>query len=1137
MVLGREFLPEIVDVMRDMVLIADSQDFRIVYANQSAQTTAGCSLDDLAQMTLPDLFVGERRDVVVHHLEAVTHTGDIRFTCSLVQPDGSTLPVDVRVSLAVLGGNSRLVCVARDLGDRRRQPATDAHSQPHLQESQKRFQSLVEAIPDLLFRIRRDGTYLDYKPADVPLYASPDAFLGKTVNDVMPVEVASQTMAVIDHVLTTGQTENLEYHLMIDNERNEYEARIVAMDQDEVLVVVRDITDLYRATVALRESEERYRGLIESQQGLIVRVTPDGCFTFVNEAYCKFYGKTREQLLGSPFMPLVFPDDLPDIQKTREKLEVPPYRSYVEMRSITAQGCRWLAWEGHAIRDDDGRIIEIQASGRDITERKRVEDEFQKQTLLLEGVTRATNCLLALGRQETAIGEALAILGEAVGVDYIYVFENHNYPDIAEQAVSARFEWGRVLSLRGRGVMNINSILWQDTGLQRWFEILSGGGVVSSLFEDLPPGEQAVLADYDTLSVLVVPIFISGTYWGYIGFNDCCHERQWRSDEINALQTMAASVGAAIERQRAEDKLRREREIADTLREVGTVLTSTLDRREVLEQVLEQVRRVVPYDAANIALVEDNQARIVHNFGYEAFGTTREQINQVTFALDEIPLFQRIFETKKPYVCADTRAEPAWIRRPESAWVVSWIGTPIVARGEVIGFFSLDSARSGAYKPEHADMLTPFAHQAAVALENSRLYQEIQRQAGELANRVSQLQTLYDAGQALQSSLELDEILCRFADKMTNVSHATSTIICDYDANTQTGTVRAAYYRSDIPIHEVRLDRGQRIDLDTPVLQRTITSQEPLLLTLDELGGVFHDTAFIEAVHTAIIVPSFSKGRLTLFAVIRDSSPNGTHISDRVKMCQALANQAAIALEQATLFADIQELERIKSEMIRMASHDLRNPLARTRGFVEMLEKRIDPALGREQQQYITVIRHALDEIEQIVTDILSLERIEARHRVAEPVLWCDVISHTIQQMLVEAEAKNQTVSVECSPDLPAIRGDPVRLQQALANLFGNAIKYTPAGGVITVRALVKDYGSRPNVVIEVEDNGIGIPLDQQHELFDLFYRAQQDKDRHIPGWGVGLSVVKAAVEYHQGSVYVDSEPGRGSLFGFRIPV
>lgn len=141
---------------------------------------------------------------------------------------------------------------------------------------------------------------------------------------------------------------------------------------------VRDITEKKKSEEALRESENRYRGLVESQRDLIVRVTPDGAFTFVNDAYCRLFGKPTDELLGHSFVPLVHEDDIAATLAAIEKLSAPPYRVNIEQRAMTIEGWRWLAWEDCAILNEHKEIVEIQAVGRDITERRKADEALRK---------------------------------------------------------------------------------------------------------------------------------------------------------------------------------------------------------------------------------------------------------------------------------------------------------------------------------------------------------------------------------------------------------------------------------------------------------------------------------------------------------------------------------------------------------------------------------------------------------------------------------------------------------------------------------------------------------------------------------------------------------------------------------------
>jgi two-component system, OmpR family, phosphate regulon sensor histidine kinase PhoR len=226
----------------------------------------------------------------------------------------------------------------------------------------------------------------------------------------------------------------------------------------------------------------------------------------------------------------------------------------------------------------------------------------------------------------------------------------------------------------------------------------------------------------------------------------------------------------------------------------------------------------------------------------------------------------------------------------------------------------------------------------------------------------------------------------------------------------------------------------------------------------------------------------------------------------------------------------LKELDRIKSEFVSIVSHDLRTPLTTIRGYVSLLP-RVGP-LNDTQQDFVTRVERSTDDIADLISDLLDIGRIEAG------IDWdmAVVPLHTVVREVTErlrpnAELHRQTLSVN-APDLPPVLGNRRRLEQAAANLIGNAIKYTPDHGSINV-ALRADNGC---LVLEVSDTGIGISLEDQRRVFDRFYRVESEATEPISGTGLGLSIVRAIVKKHAGRVWVRSELGRGSTFTVLLP-
>jgi two-component system NtrC family sensor kinase len=236
---------------------------------------------------------------------------------------------------------------------------------------------------------------------------------------------------------------------------------------------------------------------------------------------------------------------------------------------------------------------------------------------------------------------------------------------------------------------------------------------------------------------------------------------------------------------------------------------------------------------------------------------------------------------------------------------------------------------------------------------------------------------------------------------------------------------------------------------------------------------------------------------------------------------------------QAIVMQDIthlKELDRIKSEFVTTVSHDLRSPLTAILGYVELIE-RAGP-VTEQQQDFIRRVQMSVQQMTQLVTAMLDLGRIEAGLDAAkENARLGALASYAIENLRALAEAKELKLEVDLPTDLPMVTGVPLRLRQLVTNLVDNAIKYTPAGGTVRVRAESDDG----QVVLQVSDTGPGIPAADQPYLFDKFFRASNVPKDAI-GTGLGLSIVKSIVDSHGGRIWVDSTLGEGTTFTVVLP-
>ncbi len=310
---------------------------------------------------------------------------------------------------------------------------------------------------------------------------------------------------------------------------------------------------------ALRQAENKYRSIVENAVEGIFQTTLDGHYLTANSMLAKIYGyESPEDLVRS-------------LTNVTEQLYVDAARRRDFVKYIEQEGAVfgfesqvrrkngeiiWISECARTIRNAVGEPIGYEGTIEDITQRKVVEAELHYREQLLQGVAEATNCLLTNPDIQTAIPDALAILGQASGADRVYIYENHPHPSTGELSMSMRYEWVGL-----HIPSSITQPHWQNQpystfGMERWYRAFLAGQPVSGQASDFPLAEQELLQRDRILSILMVPVFIDDQLWGYIGFDDCSQERTWLISDESILVAIAASIGGAIKRQHTEHQMR-----------------------------------------------------------------------------------------------------------------------------------------------------------------------------------------------------------------------------------------------------------------------------------------------------------------------------------------------------------------------------------------------------------------------------------------------------------------------------------------------------------------------------------------------------------------------------------------------------
>ncbi len=408
---------------------------------------------------------------------------------------------------------------------------------------------------------------------------------------------------------------------------------------------------------------------------------------------------------------------------------------------------------------------------RQLVEKESIAKALRRRDDILDAVSYAARQFLHRAEWEQALSEALERIGTATAASHVYLVEG--------QAAA-----GGAMSYMLRSE-------WCAAGCQSWMEVaiaspqrfmpyfgrfetaLRKGEALSGVAEMLPAGEQEILSEFGIRSAALVPIFSEKAWWGFIGLDDCASSRTWTSAEIEALETAADILGASRHARQAEEAEHQERMLAQALRDTAAALSSSLDLQAVLDQILACAERVVSFDGINLMMVEDAIASPVRSRGYASRGLT-DSLMALRLPIEKLPHYRKMVESNTAVFIPSTRLDPEWVALPETTWILSYVGAPLIIKGETIGILNLDSSIEGFYNQEHAERLKALADQAAVAIENARLFEEIQQNTlhFKLLNEITH--------EALGAS-DLDEMMHEIAVNLLEMFHSEGVYLALWD--------------------------------------------------------------------------------------------------------------------------------------------------------------------------------------------------------------------------------------------------------------------------------------------------------------------------------------------------------------------
>ncbi len=471
------------------------------------------------------------------------------------------------------------------------------------------------------------------------------------------------------------------------------------------------------------------------------------------------------------------------------------------------------------------------------------------------------------------------------------------------------------------------------------------------------------------------------------------------------------------------------------------------------------------------------------------------------------------------------------------------LATPLLREGLPIGVITIRRQEIRPFTDKQIALLKTFADQAVIAIENVRLFQELEARTQELARSVGELKALGEVGQAVSSTLDLQTVLSTIVGRAVQLSGTDCGIIYEYDEPTQEFHLRASYqmeqelvdaYRAT-PLRLGEGATGRAAETKVPT-QIANLRQEQEFATRG-MRPILSRLGYQSLLAVPLLLDQRIMGALTIYR-----RETGSFAPEIVNLLRTFATQSVLAIQNARLFREIEEkgrqietANRHKSEFLANMSHELRTPLNAIIGFSEVLGERMFGELNDKQAEYTDDILSSGRHLLSLINDILDLSKVEAGRMELELAKFDLPMAIDNALTLIRERATRHGIRLHHSVDerLSEFTGDERKIKQILLNLLSNAVKFTPEGGQIRVEASVGDRA----VIVAVIDTGIGIALEDQEAIFEEFRQVGTNYAQKREGTGLGLTLTRKFVELHGGKIWVESEIGKGSKFTFTLPV
>ncbi len=591
---------------------------------------------------------------------------------------------------------------------------------------------------------------------------------------------------------------------------------------------------------------------------------------------------------------------------------------------------------------------------------------------------------------------------------------------------------------------------------------------------------------------------------------------------------------------RQHKELRDARHLSAASREILAALSrATADPGEILDTIVEYAKRLCGAQAAQLFLLEGDVFRVSRVAGNTP-EEYRKSLEAKPIARNRSSAVGRAAEDRNTVQIPDVLADADYGRHDlqKLTGFRTMLSTPMILQNEVVGVLSLWRTDVVPFDERELELVEEFAAEGAIVLRQNNLTRALESRGDELSSKVAQLEALRKVGETVASSLDLDEVLNQIVTNAVGLTETDGGSILEYDETGESFHVRGAFgCGRDL------LDKLRTI---TILRESTLVGRAALARRALQAPDLEHadldphlDLLLRDGWRSVLAVPMVRGDKIMGVLVIQRHSTGSfpPHISE---LLQTFATQSALAIVNARLFRELQtktgELEvasRHKSEFLASMSHELRTPLNAVIGFSEVLLDRMFGELNERQEEYVRDIWNSGKHLLELINEILDLSKVEAGQMVLEPSTFKvgGALEYALATVRERATVHEIGLTVEVAEDVDTVEADELRFKQVVLNLVSNAVKFTPDGGSVSIRA----YRDETELIITVTDTGIGVSPEDQELIFESFQQGRRGAPKE-EGTGLGLTLSRRIVGLFGGRLWLESTPGVGSTFGFSLP-